>query len=64
MLTSEQGVISTANTKSPRCATAIGDQALDLAEYAKSGNLSSLEKGHNFSFANVFSEVSLRKVMC
>ncbi|KAK5172069.1 uncharacterized protein LTR77_003706 [Saxophila tyrrhenica] len=51
------GVISAKSDESPRCATAIGDSALDLSKYAESGNLSSLESGHNFSFAKVFAEV-------
>lgn len=55
------GVISTQSDKTPRCATAIGDSALDLAKYAENGNLSSLELGHNFSFAKIFAEVHLNQ---
>ena len=53
------GVISTSDNLSPRCAIAIGDDALDLAKYAKAGRLSNLEAGHNYSFEKLFSEVNL-----
>lgn len=53
------GVFRTSRNPYPRCAVAIGQHALDLAEYAKTGRLSSLQSGHNFSFENVFSQVSL-----
>ena len=50
-------MISTAEDKSPRCALAIGTDALDLVKYAKASKLSNLEAGHNYSFEKLFSEV-------
>ena len=51
------GVISTSAEPNPRCAVAIGTDALDLAKYAKTGKLSHLEAGHNYTFEKLFSEV-------
>jgi len=51
------GVISTDSKPKPRCAVAIGQYALDLAEYAKAGNLFDIESGHNFMFQQLFAEV-------
>lgn len=52
------GVIKTASDQNPRCAVAIGQHALDLAEYARTRRLSSLESGHNFKLETIFAEVS------
>ena len=54
------GVITTADERAPRCAVAIGDHALDLAKYAQTGHLDSLESGHNFKFDAVFSQVGVK----
>ena len=51
------GVISTNSEPKPRCAVAIGDQAIDLSRYSKNGNLFNIESGHNFVFHQIFSEV-------
>ncbi|KAK4508624.1 hypothetical protein PRZ48_002363 [Zasmidium cellare] len=53
------GVISTSSEPSPRCAVAIGEHAIDLAKYAKTGAFSSLESGQNFTFENIFSQPTL-----
>jgi hypothetical protein len=51
------GVVSTASEPKPRCAVAIGDHAIDLAKYAKNGNLFEIESGRNFMFQQMFAEV-------
>ena len=51
------GVIKTDSDPNPRCAIAIGEHALDLAQYARAGTLASLEKGHNFKLEKLFAEV-------
>lgn len=48
-------MISTSTEPNPRCAVAIGTDALDLAKYAE--KLTHLEAGHNYSFEKLFSEV-------
>ncbi|KAK5132099.1 hypothetical protein LTR08_000349 [Meristemomyces frigidus] len=53
------GVISTSSEPKPRCAVAIGEHAIDLAKYAKNGNLFDLESGHNFMFQQLFAEPAL-----
>lgn len=53
------GVISTQSEPSPRCAVAIGQHAIDLAKYAKTGALSSLEAELNLSFEKIFAEVRI-----
>ena len=50
------GVISTKANPSPRCATAIGDFAVDLSVYSQKGHLSSLHR--EGSILNVFNQVS------
>ena len=40
------------------------DQALDLLEYAKTGNLASLESGHNLKFDTIFAKVSVLQATC
>jgi hypothetical protein len=54
------GVISTADTE-PRCAVAIGDHAIDLAKYAKSGRLADLNDGdkNGVDFVHAFKQVSI-----
>lgn len=52
------GVIKTVSDQNPRCAIAIGQHALDLAEYAGTGRLANLEAGHNFKLKDIFAEVS------
>ena len=51
------GVISTANEPKPRCAVAIGQHAIDLAKYAKHGNLFNVESDGKFIAQQAFSEV-------
>lgn len=51
------GVITTAKERTPRCASAIGDYAIDLSLYAQWGNLDTV-KGDT-DFTSVFSQVSL-----
>lgn len=51
------GVIKTSAQRDARCAIAIGEHALDLAAYAKTGSLASLESGHNYRYEDVFAEV-------
>ena len=53
------GVISTTSEPKPRCAVAIGEHAVDLAKYAKNGNLFDLESGQNFMFQQLFAEPAL-----
>lgn len=53
------GIISTSSEPKPRCAVAIGHHAIDLAKYAKNGNLFDLESGHNFMFQQLFAEPAL-----
>jgi fumarylacetoacetase len=54
------GVISTKDSE-PRCAVAIGDHAIDLARYAKSGRLADLNDGdkNGVDFEHVFKQVSI-----
>jgi fumarylacetoacetase len=51
------GVISTKDNSKPRCATAIGDHAIDLAVYAQHGRLDHLSL--DVPISNIFSEVRL-----
>lgn len=51
------GVISTEEEPAPRCATAIGNYAIDLVAYSARGRL--MEVDPNISFQEVFSTVSL-----
>jgi hypothetical protein len=51
------GVIKTAKESTPRCASAIGDYAIDLPLYAKAGNLDAVKEG--IDLTGVFSRVSL-----
>jgi fumarylacetoacetase len=51
------GVIKTAKESTPRCASAIGDYAIDLSLYAQAGNLNAVKEG--FDLTDVFSRVSL-----
>ena len=51
------GVISTQEEQAPRCATAIGNYAIDLAIYSAGGRLEKVDP--NISFQEVFSLVSL-----
>ncbi|KAH9216318.1 putative fumarylacetoacetate hydrolase [Leptodontidium sp. 2 PMI_412] len=53
------GVISTRANPSLRCATAIGNYAIDLTVYCKRGHLSEL--GLDISFDNIFSQPTLNK---
>ncbi|KAK3674837.1 hypothetical protein LTR78_005181 [Recurvomyces mirabilis] len=53
------GVISTASEPKPRCAVAIGQHVIELAKYAKNGNLFNIESGHNFILQQIFSEPAL-----
>ncbi|KAF2171936.1 hypothetical protein M409DRAFT_63471 [Zasmidium cellare ATCC 36951] len=53
------GVISTSTEPSPRCAVAIGEHAIDLAKYAKTGAFSSLETGQDLTFEQIFSQPAL-----
>ena len=53
------GVITTLAEPKPRCAVAIGDSCVDLAKYAKNGNLFDIESGQNFMFQQLFSEPAL-----
>ena len=50
------GVIKSTKNTTPRCASAIGDHAIDLAEYATCGNLDALTSGGKVPF-DVFSKV-------
>lgn len=52
------GIISTP-TSPPRCATAIGNHAIDLAKYTSAGRLSTISKkfGH-VDFLHVFGQVT------
>lgn len=54
------GVISTKDSE-PRCATAIGDHAIDLAKYAQSGRLAGASDGEKSAvdFEDVFKQVSV-----
>ena len=49
------GVIKTAKGKAPRCASAIGDYAIDLSLYARGGNLDSVRG--DVDLVDVFSQV-------
>lgn len=51
-------MISTKQEPIPRCATAIGDSAVDLAKYAKAGKLQSIESEQKLSLSEIFSEVN------
>jgi fumarylacetoacetase len=51
------GVIKTAKESTPRCASAIGDYAIDLSLYAQAGSLNAVKEG--FDLTDVFSRVSL-----
>ncbi|KAK5110922.1 hypothetical protein LTR62_005460 [Meristemomyces frigidus] len=53
------GVISTQAEPKLRCAVAIGHHAIDLAKYAKNGNLFNIESGNNFILQQMFSEPAL-----
>ena len=57
------GVISTKDSE-PRCAVAIGDHAIDLTRYAKSGRLAGVSDGDKSSvdFEHVFKQVSLLNI--
>lgn len=46
------GVISTSDDSTPRCATAIGDYAVDLVKYARSAELKDIQLDVSV-FANV-----------
>jgi len=46
------GVISTSDDSTPRCATAIGDYAVDLVKYAQSADLKAIQLDVSV-FANV-----------
>jgi hypothetical protein len=50
------GVISTARNPKPRCAVAIGDHAIDLCEYSRSGRLSQVEHEGD-AFEDLFAQV-------
>jgi hypothetical protein len=54
------GVMSTKDSE-PRCAVAIGDHAIDLAKYAKSGRLADLNDGdkNGVDFVHAFKQVSI-----
>jgi fumarylacetoacetase len=49
------GVITTKSNTTPRCASAIGDYAVDLAIYSQRGHLSNLSL--NTSIKDIFSQV-------
>ena len=49
------GVIKTAKDSIPRCASAIGDYAIDLSLYAQRGNLDNI--GENLDLVDVFGQV-------
>lgn len=50
------GIISTEDNKTPRCASAIGEYAIDLSIYSKYGRLDSAGFGET-SPASVFAKV-------
>jgi fumarylacetoacetase len=49
------GVFKTAKDSIPRCASAIGDYAIDLSLYAQRGNLDNI--GENLDLVDVFGQV-------
>jgi fumarylacetoacetase len=49
------GVIKTAKDSRPRCASAIGDYAIDLSLYAQRGNLDSVKE--DIDLAHIFRQV-------
>jgi fumarylacetoacetase len=49
------GVIKTEKDNTPRCASAIGDYAIDLSLYAQRGNLDNIEE--NLDLVDVFGQV-------
>ena len=51
------GVIKTTEDPTARCATAIGDFAIDLVKYAQAGRLDALQG--NESFVEIFAQVSM-----
>ncbi|KAF2716445.1 fumarylacetoacetate hydrolase [Polychaeton citri CBS 116435] len=53
------GVITSKEDPAPRCAVAIGDHVIDLAQYANGGGLESLDKTYETTLAQVFSSNGL-----
>lgn len=53
------GIISTVDNPRPRCATAIGDYAIDLVIYAEQGRLNDIDA--QLSFSMIFSQVGCLK---
>jgi hypothetical protein len=49
------GVIKTAKDSTPRCASAIGDYAIDLSLHAQRGNFDDIEE--NLDLVDIFSQV-------
>jgi fumarylacetoacetase len=55
------GVIKTAKDSTPRCASAIGDYAIDLSLYAQAGNLNAVKEG--FDLTDIFSRVRFKALL-
>jgi fumarylacetoacetase len=53
------GVVRTTKDSTPRCASAIGDYAIDLSLYAQWGNLDSVKE--DVDLAEVFSQVCFNR---